>query len=279
MSEAVDDEVMEQAFLAEMAGDEPTVEDKEVIQAPEVVAETAETTDVVEPEIQENYSRDEISAQFETIGKLQKSIDTLNGTYGNKIAVMQETIDTLRNELKSRGTNVLPESVMNKLNEDYPELAEVFQVEEQAGEAEKEAEPAEPALTDADKRIEEFIAQQNEEKQQRELRMLADKHSDWQDIAMFTKDNNGLVIWNDPAFGQFVTQLPEEERNTLMNVWDASFVASKISQYKDSLAKKPEKTTESSIEDAVRPSGTRSDSQLSYEEEMEAAFKREMALP
>jgi len=281
----VDSKLEDEAYLAEMAApteetdaqvpDEPKEEPKD---EPEEDPAQAVVDDIPErKEVIPGYTEDEIRSNFERIDKLQKALDTTNGTYGSRFAEQQATIEKIQEILLSTKGGAFSQEVMERLEEELPELADIL-FSHETQEEEPEAKPQEPV---ADERIDTFIQEQTEREQAKELRALTKRHSDWQDIAMFSRDQNGLVIWNDPNFGQFVASLPEDERNTVLNVWDAEFIGDTISKYKETLtpAKEQVQKNKPSLEDAVRPKGLRGEHKPSELDEEEEAFRREMALP
>jgi len=269
------DKLEDEAYLAEMS-------DAEV---PEVEAKpTEEVKPTEEPderkEVIAGFTEEEVKANFERLDSLQKALDTTNGTFGNRFAEQQERIaaqQAIIDELQSRQGGLNPEA-LTRLEEEFPELAEILSPEDDTdtGEGlEAGEELAEEAAQPEPDKIDQFIEEQRERDQARELRNLSKRHKDWQHIAMYSRDDNGLVSWNDPGFGVFVGNLPEDERNTLLNVWDAEFVGDKIEEYKATL--RPVENNTPSLEDAVRPQGLPGQHAPSDLDEEEAAFRKEMA--
>jgi len=280
--------VEDEAFLAEMAepimdADAPVIEhepEAEEVKDAEPELEDEDPGDVEtndEPErveVMAGYTEDEIRANFEQLAKLQKSIDTTNGTFGSRFAEMQTMIEGLKGQVGKSAT--LSPEIIDRVGEEFPEFADLLRPTD---EEPLEDEPQIEAVAPQDDRINAFIEEQNQRDQSRELRSLTKLHADWQEIAMFSRDQNGLVLWNDQGFGQFVAGLPEDERHTLLNVWDADFVGDKITEYKATLepAVQKQKTNRPSLEDAVRPKGLPGQPAPSEADEEDEAFRKEMA--
>jgi len=283
MSVTVDkteESIEDAAYLAEMS--EPL--DTDVEQTPVKEAGETEAEDVQEEELQEpervevfaGYTEDEIKENFARLDKMQRSIDTTNGTFGSKFAEQQATIEALRASGAVQGTGAISQDVIDRLNDEFPELAEIF-----ASGVNTESQPdiAEPTELVRDERMDAFLAGQAEKEQQHEIQMLTDKHSDWKETAMFSKGENGIVTWNDPSFGYFVSQLPQDEQNAILNSWDAGLVSEVIGNYKASISEQPKqnKKPRPSLEDAVRPTALHGSQKPSAIDEEDAAYREEMA--
>jgi len=290
----------EAAFLAEMA-DESTDGDA-AAPAPEDEArpdddgeepeedsgEEDSGEEEAEPERHEviaGYTEEEIRAKFEQLDKLQKALDTTNGTLGSRLANQEKLIQSLQEQRSGqRLVGTLHPRVIARLEEEFPELAELLKPDDETDELIQGLEAqavTDPELIDkkVEERISEFIRKQEEKEHQRELRTLTKRHPDWQDIATYSVTDNGIIMWKDPAFGQFVAGLSSEEQDALINGWDAEFVSDVISAFKSSQKQEQSKPKKKrpSLDAAVRPRGVSGSKMLSDEEEEEAAFRKEMA--
>ena len=271
----------QEAFAAEMASE--TVE----IDAPAPISSTEAKTEPVvnqptEPvverkEVIKGFTEEEIRAAMEMIPKLQKTIDTTNGTFGSRLAEQQQLITQLQAQRQAVGS-LSPEK-LTRLSKEYPELAEIIAsdlsefIGQNGGQQQVIAlDPEQQARI-----TNEIVAQRLLEKERNdELKALGKKHADWKETASFTLDeSNNSINWKNPKFGEWVKQQPAEVANRITGVWDADFVAEQLDKFKEAI--KP-KAVPKEIQDAVLPKGTRrqatSTSDLSEEE---AAYRAEMA--
>ena len=246
-----DDELFQEAFDAEYLGatKEPDTSDTN---APVEVADTDVTTpdenaattgDIATPEI--DYAT-RLNEALANIDKLKKSLDTTNGTYGQRIAQMNTVISELSRRLEqqqSASKVLVPKLNLAKLKEaQYDELADILQsaFDESFREfnelpSQKPFDP-EPYVQQIDARIKEVDDRITRREQEMELKLLKREHPDYAEVAGYRTNDVGMVIWNNFAFGNWVVQnLPSEDQQQLVQSNDAGFLSDVITRYKKSV--------------------------------------------
>jgi len=268
-----------EAMNAEMAGD---IDVKAPVQ-PEIKQEEP----VIENEIQRvevipGWTQEELVQLKEreaTIQKLQKSIDTTNGTYGNKIAELQRTIDELKSQKQPAAAEAaimqaISAEAFDELNSEYPELTEKLVA------GLKKIMPV-GKQNDVDlSQIREELNGQLKERDQKEfdrnLKRLAKHHPDYQQVATYTQTPEGLIQWADMGFGNWVSQQSREVQQEIINSDDPFELAEILDTYKESIKPSVKKTT-AGLEKAIQPKGAGAARQLSLKEIEVAAMIAEMA--
>ena len=105
----------DRAFEAAMSDEElPVVVEDVKVEEPVTPVEEEVTPERVE--VIEGFTKEELKEHLALIPKLQKAIDTTNGTYGNKIAELSKLIESM----KSTSTSLN----LDALREEYPDIAE-----------------------------------------------------------------------------------------------------------------------------------------------------------
>jgi len=271
----------QEAFAAEMADSEGVETDAKALDSAkdEVVDEQkAEPKADVEPvverkEVIKGYTEEEIRGALELIPKLQKSLDTVGGTFGTKLEQQQQLIAQLQAQKRAVGS-LSPEK-LTRLSKEYPELAEILasDLNEYIGQAKPEP------VVDQAPIIEEIVTKRLADQEvalerKLELKALARRHGDWKETASFMVDPvSQAVTWNNPKFGEWVQKQAPEVKNKLISVWDADFVTEQLDKFKAS-TKAPAKTE---LDAAVLPRGTRRVTPQADENDEDAAFRAEMA--
>lgn len=216
----------------------------------------------------------------EEIQRLRSALEKTNGTYGSQLQALRKQIETLtapRQKDEAPAEKAAKVEVtadrLAKLKGEFPELADLLAQDlsdllaapAQAGEAD--------AIAEIRQQIQEDRAAREEKARLREIRMLSREHPDWQDIAKYTPDENGLVRWSNPAFGQWVMAQPENVQNEILNSDDALELADHLTAYKKTL--KPA-TKQSNLTKAVQPRGQPGVARPSAMDEEEQLYREEL---
>lgn len=276
MSEGMQDQqqIEDEAFAAEMADGEPPapVEDAE--------PEAAEVEHQERHEVIAGYTEDEIRAALEKaketdalradLAQVRKALETTNGTYGNKLAQLQQSVASL-----SQGSEFSPEDFEDLARVlDMPELTEamVKGLNKRRKPAQAETAPQinpeaiDRLVTERVKQVEERVIQSE---QNAEIKALTRVHPDWKDVAQ------------SPDFSQWAqSTLTPQQFHELNNSWDADLVSSRLSEFKAHRDKqhKAAQAVHGRAAAAVVHRGIGSAKQhKSATDEEEEAFRREMA--
>lgn len=302
VQESVDQDKLaeEAAFNAAMAGDEPDVGTPDNNQNAEESAESndhAESTDQTQPEREEvfpGYTKEELTEALALIPQLKKSIETQNGTYGQKFQEQQRIIQQLQEQRAN--TTQQPHVEAAKLTADsfkklkeagFDELAESL-AQDLGGLL-----PQGNANIDIDAIKNDIFKQVNgrfEEITQRQfdesLSMLNSQHPDWKDVASFSTTSSGLVRWNDSKFGNWVAQQPEETQIEILESSDPRKISGWIGEYKNSLQDDAQGTADTGqsvstrrnvLKKAVVPRGVTASKQMSEKQIEDDAYRKAMA--
>lgn len=272
------------AFLAEMANPDLSA-DAVIVQEPAVIVPAAgqiadEPKEVVteEPavpdrkEVIAGYTEDELKSALAMLPKLQKALDTTNGTLGSRLADQQRALDELREQRQKTGT--LSADKLTRLGKEFPELASMLAedlneyIAQGAPDAVNTEQFVKSRMDEMDKRLVEM-------EQAREIKALTRKHADWRQVASYTKSPEGFINWANPAFGNWVTAQPDETRTRIVSEWDADFLTDQLSKFKEET--KPKVVKKEVIEAAVMPRGAGGKFIPAVADEEEAAFRAEMA--
>lgn len=284
MSNEADQQIEEAAFLAEMMDDgEPPAQEAEAL-ANEAAVEAKQEDHAPEPERVEvfaGYTEQEVKAALEKVNEtdalraelaqVRKGLETANGTYGNKLAQLQKTIETFA----AQSTAFEPE--------DFAELAQEFGMPEltdaivkglnkklkTAAKSETSAdqsEAVEKLVSERMKPVEEKVAQTE---RKLELKALSMVHPDWQSVV------------KEPEFGAWAkTSLTPDQFGELSDSWDSDLVSSRLTEFKAhrEAQTKAASTINTRLQAAVehRGNGGKPPRQSAIDEE-EEAFRREMA--
>ena len=224
-----------------------------------------------------------------TIANLKKALDSTNGTYGSRLAEQQKLIDELRAQkteqekqvaqIQEQASELSPDQ-LSGLKEQFPELAEIL-----AKDLSKIIKPqSAPDLTPIgqkyQQRYDELRQAMNDEKVQMGRQMLEWMHPDWQDVASYGKNEQGLIQFKDAKFHNWLITQPEDVQQEVVNGENAFRIAKHISSYKESLKPKEEEVRQqkkTQLEKSLQPKGipvTHSHASLDEEEE---AFLAELA--
>lgn len=253
----------DKAFNAAMSDEELPIED--VKQAEETPPEAPVEEEVIPERVEVigGFTKEELKEHLALIPKLQKAIDTTNGTYGNKIAELSKLIESM----KSTSTSLN----LDALREEYPDIAERL-AKGNIPEVVKEAE------VDVLEVVEAKLAEERATREQADIdrarHRLARVHPDFREIALYTVEE-GIVKFPDPKFGNWLANQPKDKFDMVIGSKDADDLSDILTEYKKSLVpvdKKP------SLEAAILPKGNGLQGRTLTDKEIEdAAFAAEMA--
>lgn len=292
MSEKQEVEVTEEeAFQAEMkrlsgvdveeapAQEDVNEEAEETNDAEPEEPKEAETEEAEEPELKEEAN--DLAKQLEALRqqneKLQKALDKTNGTYGSQLSNLQQQIQLLTQQRQEKADEVQKQVSAAKLEKlragGFEELADLLE-SDLSNVSAVDMPDIDGLKSEFQKQIESERIAREEELQRRELRLLQREHPDYWDVAGFSVNQNGLVQWNNAAFGNWVAGQDEDTQREIINGNDAYTLADHISAYKQTLTQQPQKKAVN-LEKAIQPKGITSGRNTVLDEE-EQAFSDEM---
>lgn len=262
--EAEQKQEFDKAFEAAMSDE--VVEDVKVPEEPvtpvdEPVVEEPERVEVID-----GFTKEELKEHLALIPKLQKALDTTNGTYGNKIAELNKAIESLKaapvaGEGKASGIS------LDALKQEYPDIAELLAKDLKGGNN------SDDVLKVVETKLAEERAQRETEAIEASRKRLARVHPDFRDIALYTVED-GIVKFPDPKFGNWLANQPKDKFDTVTGSKDADDLSEILTEYKKSLAP-PKKA---SLEAAILPKGNGLQGRTLTDKEIEdAAFAAAMA--
>ena len=276
----------EAAFLAEMAetsvpdekSPEPVVEPVVEEAQEEAKAEEPEAPAVPErKEIIQGYTEEEIKEKLAQIEKLQKSIDSTNGTYGSRLAEQQKRIEELQQ--RSQAVAAMSPKKLSRLKEQFPEIAEILEQDLSEISIQGESQPTfDPNLIEqaVSTRVESLREEMEQKEVAREVKALTRAHRDWQDVASFETLQDGRINWRNPAFGQWVAAQPADVQQTILNSNDADYLSDRLTEFKEAI--KPKAVAKkSNLDAAILPKGLGGRAVSNDLDDEEAAFRAEMA--
>lgn len=274
----------EAAFQAELANETedvsaPLVNEKKTAEDNVSVDVKPEDAKLERIEVIPGYTKEELDAVLTEVPKLRSALEKTNGTYGSRLAEQQRIID----ELKARAEQPkqaqdavkLKQIKLNRLKEHYPDFAEML-AEDLSEEVVSQESNFDPSVieTTISRRLDEERQAREAEVVQREIRLLKREHPDFETIARYARNDNGLIQWDNPAFGNWVVAQPKEIQDVVINSSDAYAISDVLTDYKNSLKKK--KTT-NDLENAVQPRGLPSNRSVDHLDDEERAFQEELA--
>ena len=174
------------------------------------------------------------AAKADEVDSLKATLEKSLGTAFGKLGGIERT---LNEKLSGRVGNVTLEDVPESLRAELPEIADalVEVVNKAAARGPKQPQAEDDGLT-FDERVARAV----------ETRALTKAHPDWQQVR------------DTQEFQAHVMAMPEQERSTFLNAWDAEIVSKVISDFKAKRAKPspPAAGRRNRIEAAATPSGT-----------------------
>lgn len=292
MSEKQEVEVTEEeAFQAEMkrlsgvdvekapAQEDVNEEAEEAKDAEPEEPKESETEEAEEQELKEEAN--DLAKQLEALRqqneKLQKALDKTNGTYGSQLSNLQQQIQLLTQQRQEKADEVQKQVSAAKLEKlragGFEELADLLE-SDLSNVSAVDMPDIDGLKSEFRRQIESERIAREEELQRRELRLLQREHPDYWDVAGFSVNQNGLVQWNNAAFGNWVAGQDEDTQREIINGNDAYTLADHISAYKKTLTQQPQKKAVN-LEKAIQPKGIPSGRNTVLDEE-EQAFRDEM---
>lgn len=254
--------------------------------------ETAATGRV---EVIPGFSSDELTAALALIPQLKKSIETQNGTYGQKFQSYEKTIKDLQADLKraretptqSASIKVTPESFKALRAAGFDELADSLAQDLggllPSGEQSIDIDAIKQELRhEYDGKLNQIMERQFNES----LSVLNTQHPDWSDIAGFGTTEEGLIIWNNQGFGNWVAQQQPDVRKEILDSSDPRKIAGWINDYKSTLGEQQQETVDTKqantrrqnvLSKAVNPRGATASKQMSDKQIEDEAYRRAMA--
>lgn len=285
-----------EAFRNEMAED-ATVEQEPVTESQESVTQESATQEqnvaqeqnvtqesvaqeqnvAQEPELIPGWTASKLQQALEEIPRLRSTLDKTNGTYGSKLAAIQQGLDALRSS-RPGGLSV---GQLKKVREDFPELAEALEADLAAS---LQSVSVGGDISAYASKFEQFKAELAQQQQQQALALLSYMQPDWQEIASYTPTEHGVTVWKNPAFGNWVTSQPSDVQKEILGN-DPFAVAKHIGRFKSETAPTAEqpkveakKQATARLAAAVQPKSSAPvvRSVLTPEEEEHQAFIEEM---
>lgn len=227
-------------------------------------------------EIIPGFTEEELRSGLAEIPKLRKALDTTNGTYGARIQQLTATIAELQKPKKQEP--VAPkEEELKELREDFEEVADKI-----TPGIRRMIEKHTPDTASLKKEIQADVEERwNRKVQMESLAKLKAAHPDWESVAKIVPTTTGIIKFQDPKFGYWVSQQPEDIQEQIVNGSDVDFLTGKISEYKESNKepgkKKPSKKPD--LSKALVPDTSTQNGASTYaseEDEIEASFRAEM---
>ena len=259
-AQAVQDQHDENAFAAGFAtarGEEPPpVAEPAPVATAEVVAEIVpEAPKAVLAGLTEDQIRVLLAKAGEVDSVRESSEQRIRQVFG-KLGEVNSLVQKLQ---ESRGSGVkLTSDSLKRMRDEFPAMAELLA--EDLNEA--LANVGGPAVVD-DAAIERIVtarlaAKEDEINRRLEKRWLSQKHDDWE------------AVVKTPEFALWAGNVLDKETATkLQDSWDANFVASQITSFKEWRAKttKNQESRQKRLEAAVSPQGTRPPEQTSISDD------------
>lgn len=279
--EEIDEE--EQQYLEELAREDEGIDAPAPIEPEQSEADEqdSEAENKEEPEQQPEVPAFDPVAEIQ---KLRTALERTNGTYGNQLQIIRSQLEALNKAPKPADKNeavevkgkieVTPNS-LSKLKSEFPELAELLA--QDLSELLAASQPdstgtIDPRLDELEQKLQAERGAREQQIKQFQMRMLSRDHPDWREIATYTPDQNGLVKWKNPAFGNWVAAQPESVQNTILNGDDAYEIAGHLTAFKKTLKQKQQ----SNLTKAVQPKGTVGSRAVSALDEEERLFREEL---
>lgn len=269
--EAEQKQEFDKAFEAAMNDEEPKIEDvKPVEETPPEAPVEKEPAVPERVEVIDGFTKEELKEHLALIPKLQKALDTTNGTYGNKIAELNKAIESLKaapvaGEGKASGIS------LDALKQEYPDIAELLAKDLKGGNN------SDDVLKVVETKLAEERAQREAESIEASRKRLARVHPDFRDIALYTVED-GIVKFPDPKFGNWLANQPKDKFDTVTGSKDADDLSDILTEYKKSLVPPVVENKKASLEAAILPKGNGLQGRTLTDKEIEdAAFAAAMA--
>ncbi len=243
------------AYTAELTGttvDVNTLADK---QPAEDKQEPEPEPKLERVEVIPGYTKEELNEQLGMIPKLKKSLDSAHGTYGTKLEVLSSAIESLKTQRQEPTAAKLNPKNLKKITEGYgSDLAEalaedfngIIQTGGQSIDFERYQKEVDNIVNSRVADIELKFAEKR----------LKDKHNDYDKIAKFNQDENGLVRFADAKFGNWVANQSEEIQQIVLNSNDPDEISAVLDNYKSTLKQSDQNVDKKRVlERSVQPKG------------------------
>lgn len=257
----------DKAFNAAMSDEEVTpivVEDAEPVAPVDEGPKEPERIEVIE-----GFTKEELKDQLSLIPKLQKAIDTTNGTYGARLAEMNKLIESLKSASADEGK--ASGITLDALKQEYPDIAELLAKDLKGGNN------SDDVLKIVETKLAEDRAQREVESIEASRKRLARVHPDFRDIALY-KVEDGIVKFPDPKFGNWLANQPKDKFDTVTGSKDPDDLSDILTEYKKSLVPPKVEDKKASLEAAILPKGNGLQGRTLTDKEIEdAAFAAAMA--
>jgi len=248
---------------------------------PQEIADETKQEEVIDRvEVVPGLTQDELNQlkeQAALVPKLQKALDTTNGTYGGKIAALERMIAGLKSQ-PAKAEAITPRKIsaedFKNLAKEFPEMAEMI-AQDLSGVISREdnSTGVNESVDKIRAEFEEKLAERDREAIERSKRRLLKLHPDYQDIAKYDVTEDGLARFGDPAFGQWLSHQPQETQDTVFRSNDADDVSDVLTAYKQSLKPVQQEKKTAALEKAILPKGVNSARMLSDKDREEAALQ------
>jgi hypothetical protein len=273
--EAEQQQEFDKAFLATMGDEElPVVEDAVVVEEqPEAPVEE----EVIERvEVIDGFTKEELKEHLSLIPKLQKALDTTNGTYGAKLAELNKAIESLKakpEEGEAESNGGTQSITLDALKEEYPDIAELLAKDLHG----RSGGNSEDVIKVVEAKFAEERAAREADSIEASRKRLARAHPDFRDIALYQVED-GIVKFPDPGFGNWLANQPKDKFDTVIGSKDADDLSDILTEYKQSTKSPAVANKKSSLEAAILPKGNGLTGRTMTEKEIEeAAFRAAMA--
>ena len=238
-------------------------------------AEVNERVEVVPGLTQEELNQ--LKEQAALVPKLQKALDTTNGTYGGKIAALERMIAESKAQPK-QAEAITPRKLsaddFKNLASEFPELAEKI-AQDLSGVISRDnnSTGVNESVDKIRAEFEEKLAARDREAIEKSKRRLLKLHPDYQDIAKYDVTEDGLARFKDPAFGQWLSNQSEEIQDIVFRSDDVDDVSGVLTAYKQTLKPVQQEKKTAALEKAILPKGVNSARMLSDKDREEAALQ------
>ncbi len=260
----------DKAFNAAMSDEElPAVVEDAKVEEPVAPVEEEVVAEPERVEVIEGFTKEELKDQLSLIPKLQKALDTTNGTYGSKIAELNKAIESLKatpatGEVKASGIS------LDALKQEYPDIAELLAKDLKGGNGDD-------VLKVVETKLAEERAQREAEAIEASRKRLSRVHPDFREIALYQVED-GIVKFPDPKFGNWLANQPTDKYEAVLGSKDADDLSDILTEYKKSLVPPKVDDKKASLEAAILPKGNGLQGRTLTDKEIEeAAFAAEMA--
>lgn len=239
------------AFGEARADEAPAAEDEQEVEqeASDEVAKTEEAQQEVLEQVQQEaeaagYSEEEVKALIAKVPEIEKMTSTEIRKVFGRIGEMNREMQELKNSIGKGGSLKLDATKLKRLNEEYPEIAQILaeDLSEALVGTGAESQPAADVQEIINQRVAEATAQT-----QREMmsQLLTVYHKDW------------ATVVQTQEFQGWVGTLPKDEQQKISSSWDAIYLGDKLSEYKTWLASKKKviQQKEERLKNAITPKG------------------------